>query len=123
MMLFNERPGIVLRYLALCPLRGCDGPCWGSIPANFARVYGFTDSRRDGPNQREGDAGISESKRGRFAVPAYFALITRALIVLEGIALTGDRDFDIFRASYPFAIEHAARTLGMREISAVLDRG
>ena len=65
MMLFNERPGIVLRYLALCPLRGCDGPCWGSIPANFARVYGFTDSRRDGPNQREGDAGISESKRGR----------------------------------------------------------
>ena len=58
-----------------------------------------------------------------FAVPAYFALITRALIVLEGIALTGDRDFDIFRASYPFAIEHAARTLGMREISAVLDRG
>ena len=68
MMLFNERPGIVLRYLALCPLRGCDGPCWGSIPANFARVYGFTDSRRDGPNQREGDAGISESKRGRLGI-------------------------------------------------------
>ena len=51
-MLVNERPGIVLRYLALCPLRGCDGACWGSIPANLARVYGFTDSRRDGPNQR-----------------------------------------------------------------------
>ena len=71
MMLFNERPGIVLRYLALCPLRGCDGPCWGSIPANFARVYGFTDSRRDGPNQREGHAGIRESKRGRLATPRH----------------------------------------------------
>ena len=34
-----------------------------------------------------------------FAVPDYFALITRALIVLEGIALTGDKDFDIFRPS------------------------
>ena len=39
----------------------------GSIPANLARVYGFTDSRRDGPNQREGDsdAGIGKSKHGR----------------------------------------------------------
>ena len=37
----------------------------GSIPANLARVYGFTDSRKDGPNQREGDAGIRKSKHGR----------------------------------------------------------
>jgi len=34
-----------------------------------------------------------------FTVPDYFALITRALIVLEGIALTGDPNFDIFKAS------------------------
>ena len=38
-----------------------------------------------------------------FVVPEYFALITRALIVLEGIAVTGDPEFDIFAASYPYA--------------------
>jgi hypothetical protein len=36
-----------------------------------------------------------------FSVPSYFALITRALIVLEGIAVTGDENFDLFRAAYP----------------------
>lgn len=55
-----------------------------------------------------------------FAVPEYFALITRALIVLEGIALTGDRDFDIFRASYPYAAKHAATLFGIKELSQML---
>jgi hypothetical protein len=52
--------------------------------------------------------------------PRYFALITRALIVLEGIALTGDRDFDIFRASYPHALKHAAATFGVVQLSQML---
>ncbi|KAJ8602666.1 hypothetical protein CTAYLR_004119 [Chrysophaeum taylorii] len=39
-----------------------------------------------------------------FRVPEYFALITRALIILEGIALLGDADFDIFQAAYPHAL-------------------
>ena len=34
-----------------------------------------------------------------FVVPDYFALVTRSLLVLEGIALTGDPQFDIFRAA------------------------
>lgn len=55
-----------------------------------------------------------------FTVPEYFALITRALIVLEGIALTGDRDFDIFRASYPYAAKHAAQLFGVQELTAML---
>jgi hypothetical protein len=29
-------------------------------------------------------------------VPDYFALLTRAMIVLEGIAVTGNPDFDLF---------------------------
>jgi aarF domain-containing kinase len=37
-----------------------------------------------------------------FLVPDYFALITRAMIVLEGIAITGDPQFDLFRAAYPY---------------------
>ena len=34
-----------------------------------------------------------------FLVPEYFALITRAMIVLEGIAVTGDPDFDLFQSA------------------------
>ena len=37
-----------------------------------------------------------------FTVPDYFSLITRALIVLEGIALSGDPSFDLFAAAYPY---------------------
>lgn len=37
-----------------------------------------------------------------FLVPDYFALITRAMIVLEGIAVTGDPEFDLFSAAYPY---------------------
>ncbi|CAM9425452.1 unnamed protein product [Ectocarpus fasciculatus] len=44
-----------------------------------------------------------------FVVPEYFALVTRALIVLEGIAVIGDPSFDIFSASYPYAAKRAMR--------------
>ena len=99
-------------------------------------------------------------------MPEYFALITRALIVLEGIALTGaprpavaraapaptpphpaplqrlcaeqaahlppplivpaglpaagDEDFDIFRASYPYAAKHALTLFGVGQLSSLL---
>jgi aarF domain-containing kinase len=46
-----------------------------------------------------------------FLVPDYFALITRALVVLEGIALTGDSDFDILGSAFPWVARHAAREL------------
>ena len=55
-----------------------------------------------------------------FAVPEYFALITRALIVLEGIALTGDKSFDLFQAAYPLAAQHAARLFGAKELASML---
>jgi len=51
-----------------------------------------------------------------FQVPEYFALITRALITLEGIALTGDKEFDLFQASYPYAMERAVTMLGASEL-------
>ena len=47
-----------------------------------------------------------------FQVPDYFALVTRALIVLEGIAVVGDPAFDIFRAAYPFALKKALTLFG-----------
>ena len=55
-----------------------------------------------------------------FVVPEYFALITRALIVLEGIALTGDKEFDLFSAAYPYAARHAANLFGARELATML---
>lgn len=55
-----------------------------------------------------------------FQVPEYFALITRALITLEGIALTGDENFDLFQASYPYAVERAVTMLGAEELRSIL---
>jgi len=55
-----------------------------------------------------------------FSVPDYFALLTRALIVLEGIALTGDPDFDLFQAAYPYAAKHAAKLFGASQFASML---
>lgn len=37
-----------------------------------------------------------------FVLPPYFALIIRAIVVLEGIAITGDQDFVIIDEAYPY---------------------
>merc|ERR1719311_1955009 len=37
-----------------------------------------------------------------FSVPPYFALLGRAFVTLEGIALQGDPDYAIIQAAYPF---------------------
>lgn len=55
-----------------------------------------------------------------FQVPDYFALITRALAVLEGIALVGDPEFDIFWAAYPYALGKATAILGRRRTAGLL---
>lgn len=47
-----------------------------------------------------------------FQVPGFFALVTRGLGLLEGIALVGDPDFDIFKASAPYATKRAVALLG-----------
>ncbi len=51
-----------------------------------------------------------------FVVPEYFALLTKSLILLEGIAATGDSDFDIFAASYPYASRKALQQLSGRGV-------
>jgi len=47
-----------------------------------------------------------------FLVPDYFALITRAMIVLEGIAVTGDPNFDLFKSAYPYSLRRAISLFG-----------
>ena len=51
-----------------------------------------------------------------FSVPPFFALITRGLGLLEGIALSGDPDFDIFKASLPYATKRAVEIYGSQSI-------
>eukprot|EP01062_Namystynia_karyoxenos_P073219 TRINITY_DN70050_c0_g1_i1.p1 TRINITY_DN70050_c0_g1~~TRINITY_DN70050_c0_g1_i1.p1 ORF type:complete len:501 (+),score=155.97 TRINITY_DN70050_c0_g1_i1:55-1557(+) len=55
-----------------------------------------------------------------FRVPDYFALVTRALIVLEGIALTGNSEFDIFAAARPHAARRAPGMVGSRNFVSLL---
>lgn len=57
-----------------------------------------------------------------FSVPPFFALITRGLGLLEGIALTGDPDFDIFQASYPYARKRAVDIFGQHGINMMKRR-
>ena len=47
-----------------------------------------------------------------FQVPGFFALVTRGLGLLEGIALVGDPNFDIFASAAPYATKRAASILG-----------
>lgn len=57
-----------------------------------------------------------------FSVPPFFALVTRGLGLLEGIALSGDPEFDIFRASAPYARKRAVTLLGAEEYYQLLTR-
>jgi len=54
-----------------------------------------------------------------FLVPDYFALITRAMIVLEGIALTGDPSFDLFQSAYPFSLKRAVQLFGYGGVAKI----
>jgi len=42
--------------------------------------------------------------------------VTRGLGLLEGIALVGDPDFDIFMASAPYATKRAVSILGRHQV-------
>merc|ERR1719253_1711332 len=37
-----------------------------------------------------------------FSIPAYFAILGRAIVTLEGISLKGNPDYGIIMESYPF---------------------
>jgi aarF domain-containing kinase len=37
-----------------------------------------------------------------FSIPPYFALLARAIVTLEGVALTGNPNYGIIMESYPF---------------------
>jgi len=41
------------------------------------------------------------------------------MIVLEGIAVTGDPDFDLFSSSYPYAFKTAINVFGVRNLTEI----
>ncbi len=53
------------------------------------------------------------------SVPPFFALVTRGLGLLEGIALVGDPSFDIFQASYPFAKRKAMESFTVTDYGKI----
>ena len=57
-----------------------------------------------------------------FEVPPFFALITRGLGLLEGIALSGDSEFDIFQAAGPYARKRAIELFGAQFLKRKLQR-
>lgn len=44
-----------------------------------------------------------------FSIPPYFALLGRAIVTLEGVALTGDPNYGIIMESYPFVARKLLR--------------
>jgi aarF domain-containing kinase len=44
-----------------------------------------------------------------FSIPPYFALLARAIVTLEGVALTGDPNYGIIMESYPFVARKLLR--------------
>lgn len=55
-----------------------------------------------------------------FEVPGYFALITRAIAVLEGAALVADPEFDMFWAAYPHALSRVSASFGPRRTAGLI---
>jgi aarF domain-containing kinase len=54
-----------------------------------------------------------------FSVPPYFAILGRAIVTLEGVALTGNSDYGIIMESYPFIARKLLRE-GRPEIQKAL---
>ncbi len=45
-----------------------------------------------------------------FSIPPYFALIARAVVTLEGLALIGDPDYGLIMEAYPFVARKLLRS-------------
>ncbi len=87
--------------------------------AEIRKTYGFDD---DGVGAVGGFQAMTQDALTvlndiPFSVPAYFAILGRAIITLEGVALTGDPGYGIIMESYPFI----ARRL-LKEDRPVLQR-
>lgn len=68
------------------------------------RLYGMDDSVQSqvGGFQAMTQDALTVLNDIPFSIPPYFAILGRAIVTLEGVALTGDPDYGIIMESYPF---------------------
>ncbi|KAL1528435.1 hypothetical protein AB1Y20_009783 [Prymnesium parvum] len=66
------------------------------------RMYGFDDQGAVGGFQAMTQDMLTVLNDIPFSIPAYFALLARAVVTLEGLALTGDPNYGLIIEAYPF---------------------
>merc|ERR1719502_1226915 len=73
------------------------------------KLYGFDDQGAVGGFQAMTQDLLTVLNDIPFSVPPYFALIARAVVTLEGVALTGDPDYGLITEAYPFVARKLLR--------------
>merc|ERR1719171_1963484 len=71
------------------------------VKKSYGMEDGSFNSARKGFSAMTQDA-ITVLNDVPFSIPPYFALLGRALVTLEGIALTGNEDYGLIMEAYPF---------------------
>jgi len=66
------------------------------------RMYGFDDKGAVGGFQAMTQDMLTVLNDIPFSIPAYFALLARAVVTLEGLALIGDPSYGLVIEAYPF---------------------
>jgi len=66
------------------------------------KMYGFEESGAIGGFQAMTQDMLTVLNDIPFSIPAYFALLARAVVTLEGVALTGDPNYGLVIEAYPF---------------------
>lgn len=72
------------------------------IQGGGARKYGDAVLERAGGFQAMTQDMLTVLNEVPFTIPPYFALLARAIVTLEGIALTGNPDYSLVLEAYPF---------------------
>ena len=72
---------------------GMEGDGAGAGPSAGAAASGFAAMTSD---------ALTVLNDIPFSIPPYFALIARAVVTLEGVALTGNPDYGLVTEAYPF---------------------
>ena len=99
----SDRPTIIpLMDKALSPYVKGGGA--KKYEAELMKLYGMEDTVQSkvGGFQAMTQDALTVLNDVPFSIPPYFAILGRAIVTLEGVALTGNPDYGIIMESYPF---------------------
>jgi aarF domain-containing kinase len=77
--------------------------------AELKKIYGFDESGAVGGFQAMTTDMLTVMNDIPFSIPPYFALLARAVVTLEGIALTANPDYRLVMEAYPFVARKLLR--------------